>query len=235
MNRRRLPEDLLRQTTIWLNDNGCRWALIGDAAASIKTGRVRAYKIDVAVAAESSRDAVALCERLRHELNFSTLTQIPDRFGDEFAMSTLARQSDRGLLDAPLAWVLGPAVREGRREELRLFFHGRGVEQTVIDRAEEYRFSGIAGIRIAKSGDLLAYRILAMPGFDDGHDHEVIEALVNQASSCELEEARAILERIDQGREKDFERVLDNFLERRDERGRRLEGVGAVRTGARQA
>ena len=229
MNRRRIPEDLLRQTTTWLNDNDCRWALIGDAAASIKTGRVRAYKIDVAVAAENSRDAVALCERLRHELNFSTLTQIPEHFGDGFAMSAMARHRDRGVLDAPIEWILGPAVREGRREELRLFFHRRGVEQTAVDRAEECRFPGTAGIRIAKTGDLLAYRILAMPGFDDGHDHEVIEALIDHASSCELEEARAILERIDQGREKDFERVLDNFLERRDERGRRPEGVGAVR------
>jgi len=176
---------------------GREWALIGGLAIGARAEPRTTRDIDLAVVVESDQDAEALVFALQ-SLGYSTIAAIEQE--------AVRRLSTVRLL--PPAGARSGVV-------IDLLFASSGIEPEVVRAAEKLEI--IAGLvaPVARTGHLMALKVLARDDRRRPQDLDDIRALLAEARPEDLAEARAALHLIEargfqRGRRlsEDFESLL---------------------------
>ena len=176
---------------------GREWALIGGLAIGARAEPRTTRDIDLAVVVESDEEAEALVFALQ-SLGYSTISAI-----EQEAVGRLSTVR-----------LLPPA--EGRSGVvIDLLFASSGIEPEVVRAAEKLEI--VAGLvaPVARSGHLMALKVLARDDRSRPQDLDDLRALLAEASPDDIAEARAALHLIEargfqRGRRlsEDFDRLL---------------------------
>jgi predicted nucleotidyltransferase len=183
----------LRRISEELRVEGREWALIGGLAVGARAEPRTTRDIDLAVAVASDSDAEALVFRLQSR-GYRTLAAIEQK--------AAGRLSTVRLL-SPGEGVAGVVVD--------LLFASSGIETEVVRGAERLEIVPGLAAPVARTGHLLALKILAR---DDRHrpqDLDDIRALLAESSPEDLAEARAALRLIEARGFQRGRRLSDDF------------------------
>jgi predicted nucleotidyltransferase len=187
----------LRRIADDLRAAGREWALIGGLAIGARAEPRTTRDIDLAVGVESDGEAEALVFALQ-ALGYSAIAAI-----EQEAVGRLSTVR-----------LLPPG---GRRSGvvIDLLFASSGIEPEVVRAAEKLEI--VAGLMapVARTGHLMALKVLARDDRSRPQDLDDFRALLAEASSEDLADARAALRLIEargfhRGRRlsEDFERLL---------------------------
>ena len=184
----RLAEDL--------RAGGFRWALVGGFAVTVRSEPRSTRDIDVALAVAGEREAsaAALHLRLRGYRDHPEGAVIEHKDG---------RLATVRLISPPVEGESGSAVD--------LLIASSGVEEEVVTAADLLEVLPGVMLPVAKTGHLLALKILA----GRLKDQLDIESLLREIHPSELQRARETLTLIEQrgfDRDKDLFFELDRFL-----------------------
>lgn len=190
------PEKLLDAVAAELGTTGRRWALVGGLAVSVRTEPRFTRDIDIAVAVEDDAQAEALVLTLQQR-GLDLIASLEQEVTARLATARLA-----------LSKVQYGAV-------LDLLFASSGIEREVVQEAEVLEI--IPGTRapVARTGHLIALKVLSRDDSNRPQDLADLRALVSAATSKDIERARAGLRLItergyERGRE--LERDLELLL-----------------------
>jgi predicted nucleotidyltransferase len=182
-----------------LESAGKGWALVGGLAIGARAEPRTTRDVDLAVAVASDREAEALVLRLQSR-GYRTLAAI-----EQEAVGRLSTVR-----------LLPPG--EGRAGVvIDLLFASSGIEPEVVRDAEKLEI--VAGLEapVARTGHLLALKVLARDDRDRPQDLDDLRALLQEAGPRDLADARAALDLIaargyQRGRSlrADFERLVEN-------------------------
>lgn len=183
------PEKLLDAVAAELGTTGRRWALVGGLAVSVRTEPRFTRDIDIAVAVADDAQAEALVLTLQQR-GLDLITSLEQEATARLATARLA-----------LNKVQYGAV-------LDLLFASSGIEQEVVQEAEVLEILPGTRVPIARTGHLIALKVLSRDDSNRPQDLADLRALVSAATSKDIEMARVGLRLI---------------AERGYERGRELE------------
>jgi predicted nucleotidyltransferase len=176
---------------------GREWALIGGLAIGARAEPRTTRDVDLAVAVESDRDAEALVFELQSR-GYQTITAIEQE--------AVGRLSTVRLL---------PPGEGKSGVVIDLLFASSGIEPEIVRAAEKLEI--VAGLvaPVARTGHLMALKVLARDDRGRPQDLDDLRALLAEAGPEDLAEARAALLLIEgrgyqRGRHlsDDFERLL---------------------------
>lgn len=192
--------DALRRLEADLDQAPARWALVGGMAVSARTEPRFTRDVDVAVAVDDDAGA----ERLIRSL-----------LGSGYRiLATIEQEATRRLATARLV----PPGGASESVVVDLLFSSSGIEPELVAAAERRAIDLELTVPVARTGHLIALKLLAR---DDDHrplDAADLLALRDVADESEIELARAAVRLItergfDRGR--DLDQGLDTLLARR--------------------
>lgn len=180
-----------------LSAAGREWALIGGLAIGARAEPRTTRDIDLAVAVEGDREAETLVFALQSR-GYKTMTAI-----EQEAVGRLSTVR-----------LLPPG--EGRSGVvIDLLFASSGIEPEIVRAAEKLEIVAGLVVPVARTGHLMALKVLARDDRRRPQDLDDLRALLAEASPEDLAEARAALRLIEargfqRGRRltEDFERLL---------------------------
>ena len=191
MAKRRLTEleAALGKTAEWLDSQSYRWALVGGLAVSARAEPRTTRDVDLAVHVKNDPEAEALVFSLQ-AAGFRVIAAIEhDRAG---RLATVRLQ---------------PPTRRMRGAVVDLLFASSGVEEELVSMAERLEILPGLCVPVARTGHLIALKILARDDVRRARDAEDLRALLAEAESADLAMAREMLSLIAErgfGRGKDL-------------------------------
>lgn len=191
-------EDALRQIAKDLRNQGKPWALIGGLAVSARAEPRTTRDVDVAVAVASDKEAELVIFRLQ-ALGYTVLAVL--------------EQEATGRLSTVR---LRPPAEEEGGVLVDLLFASSGIEPEIAQAAEELDVLSGFRVPVARTGHLMALKILARNDRERPQDFDDLRALRLEAEPRDLEDARVALQLI---QERGYQRgkllleELDKFVE----------------------
>jgi hypothetical protein len=167
-------EAALRQIQLDLAEIRASFALVGGLAVSARTEPRFTRDADLAVAVASDAEAEALIHALGGR-GYSVGAVVEQEAVGRLATARLVRSSDR---DAPV---------------IDLLFASSGIEPEVVAEAEPLELLSHLTIGVARTGHLIALKILSRDDVARPQDVVDLRALLRIASSSELVRARSAL------------------------------------------
>jgi len=189
-------ESRLRGVVGELADAGVHCALVGGLAVSIRTEPRFTRDADLAVAVSGDSEAESLIRRLR---------------ADGYEVQALVEQETVGRLATVrlgLSHNPGTAVVD-------LLFASSGIEAEVVRDAEVIEVLPGFTMRVARTGHLIALKILSRDDVRRPQDVSDLRALLRTASSDEIVRARVAVDLISERgyhRSRDLPSALDGLL-----------------------
>ncbi|HXU45802.1 MAG TPA: nucleotidyl transferase AbiEii/AbiGii toxin family protein [Thermoanaerobaculia bacterium] len=186
----------LRRLDVEFRELGVRWALVGGLAVSIRAEPRTTRDVDVAVAVSDDREAEILVRSLR------------SRGYSDLPSGAVIEQTDRGRL-ATVRLVSPEPSDEGLVVDL--LFASSGIEPDIVARADRIQVLSSTFVPVARTGHLLALKLLA--GRDQ--DWADLRSLIAVAKEEDLELCRKAIAQIrERGfqRDKDLDRDLERLL-----------------------
>lgn len=190
-------EAALRTAALRLDRAGRSWALIGGLAVSARAEPRTTRDVDISVLVTDDSDAESLVFEMRnagYEVAFVLEHEVTGR------LATVRLRAP----DEPEADLF-----------VDLLFASSGIEPEVVGAAEPIELVPGLTVRVARTGHLIALKVLAR---DDRHrpqDWDDIRALVLESDEAEIELARAglaLIERRGYHRERKLLDQLDEIL-----------------------
>lgn len=170
-------ESALRWAAAELAGAGVDFALVGGLAISVRTEPRFTRDADLVVAVADDAEAESLVRRLRHRgCEITTLVE-------QEAVSRLATVR-LGLAHDPRAAVVD------------LLFASSGIEAEIVREAEALEVLPGLTIGVARSGHLIALKVLSRDDVRRAQDLVDLRALLRTAPADEIERARQALELI---------------------------------------
>lgn len=167
-------EAALRQIRIDLTEAHVTFALVGGLAVSARTEPRFTRDADLAVSVASDAEAEALIHRLR---------------GRDYGVDALVEQDAVGRL----ATVRLTRSRQLQAPVIDLLFASSGIEGEVVGEAEPIELLRGLTIGVARSGHLIALKVLSRDDVTRPQDLVDLRALLRVASDAELARARHAL------------------------------------------
>lgn len=161
--------ELLRQLDGHLKQLGTRWALVGGLAVGARTDPRFTRDVDIAVAVDNDAEAEKL-------VNFL--------LGRGFRLGALLEQTavDR------LATVRLLAPDSNRLADI--LFASSGIESEVVEQAEELEIASGCSVPVARSGHLIAMKVLARNDRIRPQDRLDLSALLGVSDAHEMDLCR---------------------------------------------
>lgn len=190
-------EEALRRIAALGERQGIRWALVGGMAVSVRTEPRFTRDVDLAVAVVDDLQAEAIVGRLR-ENGYRVEAIVEQEAADRMATVRLRR------------------VGLGEEPYVDLLFASSGIEDLIVDHAEQLEVLPGVALRVASAEHLLATKVLAL---DDSRPQDAADAvaLASTLDHAGLERVRDALGEIDArgfGRDRDLFATLDEILAR---------------------
>jgi predicted nucleotidyltransferase len=167
-------EAALRQIQIDLTEVQVSFALVGGLAVSARTEPRFTRDADLAVALASDAEAEALIRTLGGR-GYGVGAVVEQEAVGRLATARLVRSSDR---DAPV---------------IDLLFASSGIEAEVVSEAEPLELLSKLTIGVARTGHLIALKVLSRDDVTRPQDVADLRALLRVASSAELARAQVAL------------------------------------------
>lgn len=164
-------EIALHRITADLSQVSCAFALVGGLAVSARTEPRFTRDVDLAIAVTSDLEAEALVHRLR---------------GAGYRIGATLEQEAVGRL----ATVSLEASRAPHATVVDLLFASSGIEPEIVTEAEMLNFLPDLKVRVAKTGHLIALKVLSRNDMTRPRDLADLRALLRAASGHDLERAR---------------------------------------------
>lgn len=166
-------EAALRGIAAELERRGRRWAIVGGLAVSARAEPRFTRDIDLALAVVDDADAEAL---------------VRDLVGTGYRVLATLEQEAAGRLATVR---LQAPSEESEGVVVDLLFASSGVEAEIVEEAERLEVLPALSVPVARSGDLLALKVLS-EGPKRPQDVVDIAALLRQASGADVQRARDI-------------------------------------------
>lgn len=164
-------EDAFAKIAALLNGQRVQWAVVGGLAVSIRTEPRFTRDIDLAVAVARDSDAEAVTQQLT---------------GSGYQVFKYVDQEDTGRL----ALVRLNDASAGARVVIDLLFASSGIEPEIAEQAERLEvFPGLV-MPVARTGHLIAVKLLACDDETRPQDRADLRALVEVATPQDLTDAR---------------------------------------------
>jgi predicted nucleotidyltransferase len=165
-------ESVLRSAVAALADAGASFALIGGLAISVRTEPRFTRDADLAVAVVNDTEAEAVVRQLQ-TAGFGVIALIEQNVTGRLATVRLtpAANSDGAVVD--------------------LLFASSGVEPEIVAAADAIEILPSLTIPVARTGHLIALKLLARDDVERPQDIADLRALLRQASSDEMALARS--------------------------------------------
>lgn len=173
-------EAALRDAAEALDASGARWALVGGLAVSARAEPRTTRDVDIAVAVEGDAAAEALLYRLQSR-GLSVVSVVEQSARSRLATARLI----------PSAAGAGGIVVD-------LLFASSGIEPELVNAADEIAIVPGLSIPVARTGHLLALKVLARNDRDRPQDLDDIRALTRESSAADREEARGAVRLIEE-------------------------------------
>lgn len=189
-------ESVLRRTAADLVGARVGFALIGGLAVSVRTEPRFTRDADLAVAVVDDAEAESLVRRLR---------------GGGYDITTLIEQEAVGRL----ATVRLSLSHEPPATVVDLLFASSGIETEVVREAEWLEVLPGLTIGVARTGHLIALKVLSRDDVRRPQDHVDLRALLRAASGEEIARARdavALITTRGYHRDRDLPAALDALL-----------------------
>jgi predicted nucleotidyltransferase len=157
-------EAALRRVTADLDERGIGWALVGGLAVGTRAEPRTTRDIDLAVAVQNDRQAEHLVGELR---------------AIDYELRAIVEHDGLGRLAT--ARLIAP----GKRVVVDLLFSSSGIEDSVVREAERMEIIEGLEVLVARTGHLIALKLLAR---DDRHrpqDYDDLLALKARASEAD--------------------------------------------------
>lgn len=196
---------VLRRVAEDLGDLGYRWALIGGLAVAARAEPRTTRDVDVALAVDGDAEAEQVVASFLRR-GYRTFAQLEHTDAARLVGMRLLSpaEPDEGLV-------------------VDLLFASSGIEEEVVNEAEILELMPGLAVPIARTGHLIALKILAFqPDHPERRPHDIHDAraLIAIADESELDRARRSLELISGrgfSRGRDLEQVLERLLARRND------------------
>jgi hypothetical protein len=164
-------ESVLRSVSADLAECGVSFALVGGLAVSVRTEPRFTRDADLAVALADDAEAEALISRLR---------------GYGYGVATVLEQAAVGRL----ATVRLQHSDAAHAPVVDLLFASSGIEPEIVTHAEEIEILPSLPIRVARTGHLIALKLLSRDDVERPQDLVDLRALLRSATPGELALAR---------------------------------------------
>jgi hypothetical protein len=161
-------EGTLRQIQADLTEAHAAFALVGGLAVSARTEPRFTRDADLAVAVESDAQAETLIHALRTKYRVEAVVE----------QEAVGRLATVRLLSEPGAPIID------------LLFASSGIEPEVVAEADQIELLPQLIIRVARTGHLIALKVLSRDDDTRPQDLPDLRALLRVASSAELQRAR---------------------------------------------
>jgi predicted nucleotidyltransferase len=178
-----------------LDEKGFGWALVGGLAVSVRAEPRFTRDVDLAVAAESDREAEGLVRDLRG-VGYEVLETVEQETTGRFATARLL----------PPGGDAGGVIVD-------LLFASSGIEPEVVASAEQIEVLPGLNVPVAGVSELIALKLLAQDETARPQDVSDLVALVPLATAEDFESARKLV-RLIEGRNYHRGRDLSAELER---------------------
>jgi predicted nucleotidyltransferase len=169
-------EDGLRRAASDLSDIGCRWALVGGLAVSARCEPRLTRDVDVAVAVQSDDEAEGAVHALQQR-GYGVQAVVEQTARHRMATARLVVPGGSGVL-------------------VDMLFASSGIEPEIVARAESVSILPGLTVPLARTGHLLAMKVLAREDRARPQDADDLRALLAVASVEDLNEARGALDLI---------------------------------------
>jgi predicted nucleotidyltransferase len=160
-------ESTLRAVSSDLSDCGVAFALVGGLAVSVRTEPRFTRDADLAVALADDAEAEDLINRLR---------------GRGYSIAAVLEQAAVGRL----ATVRLERAGSGKAPVVDLLFASSGIEAEIVSAAEMIEILSGFSIRVARTGHLIALKLLSRNDVDRPQDIADLRALLRFAAPEEL-------------------------------------------------
>lgn len=196
---------VLRRAARDLGDLGYRWALIGGLAVAARAEPRTTRDVDVALAVHDDAEAEQVVASFLRR-GYRLFAQLEHTDAKRLVGMRLVSPADEteGLV-------------------VDLLFASSGIEREVVDDAEILEFMPGLEVPVARTGHLIALKILAFqPDHPERRPHDIHDAraLIAVADPSELDRARRSLDLIAErgfSRGRDLAQALERLLARRDD------------------
>jgi hypothetical protein len=179
-----------------------RWALIGGLAVSARAEPRTTRDVDVCVHARDDAEAEAIVYALQAR---------------SYRILSVLEQTSAGRLATVR---LEPPSDAGRGAVVDLLFASSGIEPEIVDAAELLAILADFEAPVARVGHLIALKVLARDDRRRPQDWDDIQALLQEATPADLEEARSALRLIEERGYHRGKSLVRNFDELLGERAR---------------
>jgi hypothetical protein len=169
-------ESILRRISADLNEAGLAFALVGGLAVSARAEPRFTRDADLAVAVSGDPEAEALIHNLRSRYRIETV--IEQEAVGRLATVRLAMSADE------------------RAPVVDLLFASSGIEPEIVSEAETMILLHDLTMPVARTGHLIALKVLSRDDVTRPQDLQDLRALVSRASADELDRAQRALELI---------------------------------------
>lgn len=184
-----------------LEESGLSWAVVGGLAVAARAVVRFTADLDLAIAAATDADAEGLLRRLR---------------AAGYEVSSVLEHEPSGRIATVR---LRPPGEAAETLFIDLLFAATGIEVEVARSAERLAvFSGVTA-PVARTGDLIAMKLLSKDERRRPTDFDDLEALLARADDSELERARKSVRRISErghARGRNLEAELERRIADRD-------------------
>jgi predicted nucleotidyltransferase len=170
-------EDSLRRAAADLQATRCRWALVGGLAVSARAEPRLTRDVDLAVAVRSDDEAEHLVLELRQR-GYGVVAIVEQTAVARLATARLSAPDAAGVL-------------------VDLLFASSGIEPEIVNRAEPIEIVPGLTVPLARTGHLLALKLLARDDRSRPQDADDLRALLEVASAADRAEARMALQLIE--------------------------------------
>lgn len=174
-----------------------RWALVGGMGVSARAEPRFTRDVDVAVSIEEDKDAEVIVRGLT-TAGFTIIALV-----EQEATSRLATVR------------LAPPAGDEHGVIIDLLFASSGIENEIVSSAEEVEILDGLVVPLARTGHLLALKILSNDPDRRPQDGQDIVSLLAHADRAEIDRAREALETITRrgcNRDRDLQQLLENAL-----------------------
>lgn len=190
-------EATLRQVAEDLEREGRKWALVGGLAVSARAEPRTTRDVDLAIAVKDDADAEALVLSLQLR---------------KYRVLMVLEQEAVGRLSAVR---LSPPAQGPHGVIVDVLFASSGIEHEIAEAAEPIEIVPALRVPVARTGHLLALKLLARDDRRRPQDWDDMRALLVEASPADLAEAREAIGLIEQRgfhRNKPLSQEFEQFL-----------------------
>lgn len=182
-----------------LDSIGCRWALVGGLAVAVRIAPRQTRDVDVVVAVESDSEAEDIVRAL---------------FNRGYRQLRNGVHQDRASQRLWLVRLITPG-EDAEETIFDLLFQSARIEHEIVADAERVEVSPGLVVPVAKTGHLLALKLLA------GRSQDLVdaEAILQTVEANEIERARQALRLIElrhDSLDRDLLAELEAYLRRRE-------------------